>query len=196
MIKFEQRGFTILELLISIAIIGVIAPLLALALFQTLTFTEKGRAGFQAQAGTRIAAAWISQDVVMAQKASHDASDFSFDTANLAPDTSILHTSFMCSEQTAVTFAWTDYFNDRELDHWVSYCWQDNDAEQQCLPDNPCLIRTYDGVSNIIGRHIESVSFARDATGKQITVTIISDPDDRFGVFDKKTFKVLMRPTI
>ena len=195
MIKLEQRGFTILKLLISMAIIGVIAPLLAVALFQILTFTEKGRAGFQAQTGTRIASAWISQDVVMAQKATHDPSDFFFDTANLAPDTSILHTFFKCG-QTAVTFTWTDYFADRQKAHWVSYCWEENDADQQCLPESPCLIRTYDGESNVIGRHIESVRFARDLDGKEITVTIKSAPDNRFGVNDEKTFKVLMRPTI
>ena len=67
MIKLEQRGFTLVEMLISIGILGIVAPLLTLALFQILTFTERSRAGFEAQADTRNASAWISQDIVMAQ---------------------------------------------------------------------------------------------------------------------------------
>ena len=43
MIKLEQRGFTLVEMLISIGILGIVAPLLTLALFQILTFTERSR---------------------------------------------------------------------------------------------------------------------------------------------------------
>ena len=91
MIKLGEKGYTIVELLISIGILGILTPLLALALFQILTFTERGRAGFEAQADTRNASAWMSQDIMMAQRATHDPSDFLFDTADLAPGTSIPH---------------------------------------------------------------------------------------------------------
>ena len=192
--KLEQKGFTLIEMLISIGILGIIAPLLVVALFQILTFTERGRAGFEAQADTRNAAAWISQDVVMAQKATHAPEDFPFDTADLASGTSIPHP--MKCDQPVVTFAWVDLFADLEEAHWVSYCWEDNDAAQNCLPDSACLIRTYDGDSNVVGRNIESVSFARDTGGKEITITIKSAPENRFGIEDQKEFKVVMRPTL
>ena len=67
MIRLEERGFTIVELLISIGILGIVAPLLALALFQILTLTERGRAGFGAQADTKPKPRWELHFATMAK---------------------------------------------------------------------------------------------------------------------------------
>ena len=217
MIKLEQKGFTLVELLISIGILGIVAPLLGLALFQILTFTERGRAGFEAQADTRTAAGWISQDIVMAQEtgcwiySSPACSPLDLDVARTNPD---------CA--TPVGFTWTDYFDDRDTDHQVTYCWfnsgdpaDDTSPLRRCLAVSPCLVRnfkTFDSDGNttsdsskVIARNIESVEF-RAVTDKEIEITIKSitavfregslPVRNRFGVEDEKTFKVLMRPTL
>ena len=141
------------------------APLLALALFQILTFTERGRAGFEAQADTRNASTWMSQDIVMAQ-----ATDLVVGTPIGDPN---------CA--TPVGFTWTDFFDDRDTDHEVTYCLDGND-----------LKRTYDAAELVIARNIVSLTFEATAE-REISVTIKSAPESKFGVSDQKIFKVLMR---
>ncbi len=195
MIKLEQRGFTIVELLISIGILGIVAPLLAVALFQILHFTERSRAGFEAQADTRNAAGWMSQDIVMAQ-----ATDLVVGDPPIAnPD---------CGAP--VGFTWTDKFEDRDNEHEVTYCLRNDDPpDQQCPPLSPCLVRSFTVIdsdgnpasagSKVIARHIVSVKFeaTEDAPQREISITIKSKPaKNRFGAEDEKTIKVLMRPTL
>ncbi len=210
MIKLEQKGFTIVELLISIGILGIIAPLLALALFQILTFTERGRAGFEAQADTRNAAGWMSQDIVMAQE-----TDLIVPEDILDPFKEINNP--ICGKD-VVGFIWIDKFKDRNNVHEVTYCLRNDDPpDQECPPLSPCLVRSFtvgeavvagviidsDGnpasaVSKVIARHIMSVKFEATelAPQREISITIRSKPaKNRFGVDDEKTFKVLMRPT-
>jgi len=218
-IKLEQRGFTIVELLISIGILGIVAPLLALALFQILTFTERSRAGFEAQADTRNASAWISQDIVMAQE------------TNLPAPPDFIDERYCYSDAEAewATFTWTDRYKDRDDVYTVSYCLIDS-ASADLPPDpNPfptcrvpdtkepgiCLVRNFgvidsegnttsDGIqycsmmsscaSIVIARNIVSVKFVATPES-EISVTIQSSPKkNRFVVGDVKTFKVVMRP--
>ena len=202
MIKREQKGFTIVELLISIGILGIIAPLLALALFQILTFTERGRAGFEAQADTRNASAWMSQDIVMAQE-----------TDLIVPTDSEpfkVIDNPICGTD-VVGFTWTDKFKDRDNEHEVTYCVRTDpppgfgDPVPECPAASPCLVRNVsvfelDGTpvndsSNVIARNIVSIEFSA-VTDKEIEIKIKSAPENRFGVEDEKTITVLMRPTL
>ncbi len=189
------------ELLISIGILGIMAPLLALALFQILTFTERGRAGFEAQADTRNAAAWISQDIVMAQE-----TDLIVPTDS---DPFKVIDNPICGTD-VVGFTWTDKFKDRDNEHEVTYCLRNDDPpDQQCPPLSPCLVRSFTVIdsdgnpanagSKVIARHIVSVKFeaTEDAPQREISITIKSKPaKNRFGAEDEKTIKVLMRPTV
>ncbi len=179
-IKSEQKGFTIVELLVSIGIIGVIAPLLAVGLFQILTFTERGRAGFAAQADTRTAAGWMSQDLVMAAEHNLGTED--------EPNTAL---RFFCGvnpdTEELPLFEWTDMFDDRMADHSVSYCL-----------DGTELKRTDEqGSTIVIARNIQQFTMSASSPEKGvITVQITSSPTkNRFGVTDSKTFEVVMRPT-
>ena len=197
MIKLEQKGFTLVEMLISIGILGIVAPLLGLALFQILTFTERGRAGFEAQADTRTASGWVSQDIVMAQGTVPvlNVGDFVTDPACLTP----------------VGFTWTDKYQDRDDVYTVSYCVRTDppplpgDPVPECPAVSPCLVRNLSVVdsdgnpvsdgSKVIARNIAFVKFEATAI-REISVTIRSAPENRFGVDDEKIFRVLMRPTI
>ena len=193
MIRLNQRGFTIVELLVSIAILAVIAPMMATGMFQILTYTERGRAGFEAQADTRNAAAWMSQDIVMAQAAYLD-----YD-ASLSPAE--------CDNQTFLgTFTWQDWFGDPDQppEHTVSYC-----LDQLPNQSGIQLLRFYDcGPPMVIGRQMDPdpanftitidppLNEEPDAlTGREVTIDIISDPvRNRFQITDSKTVHVKMRP--
>ena len=220
MIKLEQRGFTLVELLISIGILGVIAPLLVLALFQIITFTERGRAGFEAQADTRNASTWISKDIEMAQGTTL-VPVFSpvfpppppINTVS-APNCSIISPLIPGGG----LFTWTDLYKDRNNVHDVSYCLETNVTTpntKQCVLVRACLVRNYiitdkNGITitdskKIIAWDVESIDFfAAEWTrpspnaknGTKITITIQSTPDNRFGVSDQKTLEVIMRPTL
>ena len=218
MIKLGEKGYTIVELLISIGILGILTPLLALALFQILTFTERGRAGFEAQADTRNASAWMSQDIVMAQETAQVVID------PFASSTLLLIEDPICGTS-AVAFSWTDLFEDRDADHQVTYCLEDSGDPldgtsplRKCLPISPCLVRNFSVIdskgipisagSKVIAWNIASVKFEATVLPpeREISVTIISAPvvfregrppqANRFGVEDVKTFKVLIRPTV
>ncbi len=216
MIKLEQKGFTIVEMLISIAILGIVAPLLVVALFQILTFTERSRAGFEAQADTRVASGWMSQDIVMAQETNL------IDLADISPF-KVKENQYCISEAEAdwATFTWTDLFEDRNTEYTVSYCLIDSEfppPESGPFPKcrepggeehGICLVRNFSVIDSdgnpvgdpsrmVIARNIVSVKFQAtiDAPEREISVTIKSAPQNRFGAEDEKTFKVLMRPTI
>ena len=184
MIKLSERGFTIVELLVAIGILAVVTPLLATGMFQILTSTERGRAGFEAQADTRTAAGWMSQDIVMAQ------------TAEVVSPPSL-----PCGNATFLaTFTWTDLYGDptSPQPHSVSYC----KSVSPPSPNDTELQRIYDGGAPIvIGRHIKSVVFDLGCTpndglsGPVVTIDIIADPErNRFSVMDTKAVQVKMMP--
>ena len=169
-----------MELLVGIGILAVVAPLLAAGMFQILTSTERGRAGFEAQADTRNAAAWMSQDIVMAQVA-YQTTPYFIGCTN--------------DPGTFATFTWFDRFGDPDPvpKHTVSYCLKGTE-----------LLRFYDcGVPIVIGRYIDPATLtitigppATDPlTGREVTVNIGSDPArNRFNVTDLKTVHVKMSP--
>ena len=173
MMRLDQHGFTLVELLVSIGILAVVAPLLAAGMFQILTSTERGRAGFEAQADTRNASAWMSQDIVMAQQAEIPGSNTG------------------CSNSRA-TFTWLDWVADpgSGSKHTVSYCLEENQ-----------LLRFYDcGAPVVIGRNMDSVEFSITTpsdpfAGQQVTIEIRSEPSrNRFQIADTKIVQVKMRP--
>ena len=186
--QLDQRGFTIMELLVSIGILAVVAPLLATGMFQILTYTERGRAGFEAQADTRTAAAWMSQDIEMAQAF--------YPGPPLGPPVPTNYCGGLGSTFLG-TFAWEDLFGDLvpTPTHTVSYCLEDNTR-----PDGTVyleLLRSYDcGAPVVIGRQMDA-AVTPDLTplNGEVTIVISSDPvRNRFQVTDTKTVQVKMRP--
>jgi prepilin-type N-terminal cleavage/methylation domain-containing protein len=65
-----QKGFTIPELLITVAIIGLIVTFLGTAVYQILTVTEYGTDKMRAMHELQNVAHWVSRDGQMAKTAS------------------------------------------------------------------------------------------------------------------------------
>lgn len=68
----KQGGFTLTELLVAIAILGVIAPLLGMAIFQTVSMNEMAGNHMTAVKQVESAVYWISHDAQMAQSVQTD----------------------------------------------------------------------------------------------------------------------------
>jgi type II secretory pathway pseudopilin PulG len=65
----DERGTSILELILVIAIIGLVVSVLARTLYQVVTITDEGNAEMVVQHDLRNAATWLNRDVLSASKA-------------------------------------------------------------------------------------------------------------------------------
>lgn len=64
----SQRGFTVMELLVSIAITGLLTPLVISSIFQIIMGTDKINGRTLALSDIHNAAAWLNQDLSLARK--------------------------------------------------------------------------------------------------------------------------------
>ena len=96
----SQRGFTLVEVLVGVGILGIIMGTIGAALFQALGTQAEVRDDGHAIDELRRGLAWIAQDVKMAN------------STNLEDGASAVPT---------VTLTWTDNFNDAGASHTSSY---------------------------------------------------------------------------
>ena len=68
----NQRGFTLIEMLIAIAVTGLIVGGIAMAIFQTLTVSARNSSHMTMVRQVQNAGYWISHDVQMAQEVQVD----------------------------------------------------------------------------------------------------------------------------
>ena len=68
-VKRSQRGFTLLELMLVLAISALITSGLAMTLYQLSHLTVKGQSELKAQHQLQNVASWLNRDVVQASKA-------------------------------------------------------------------------------------------------------------------------------
>ena len=61
--RLNQSGATLVELLLSLALIGLFAPLLAASIYQLTTFTEKSQSRTQLLRNVNNAGYWFTSDV-------------------------------------------------------------------------------------------------------------------------------------
>lgn len=104
-----QRGFTLVEVLVSTSIIGLLVPLIGTGVFQSVNTSERIGGDLQPAGNTRGAVQWLSRDIPMA---------LTTDLTDGAVPVS------------GATFTWTDLFNNGQTAHSVSYSLSGNDLRR------------------------------------------------------------------
>ncbi len=138
----RQKGFTLVEVLVVLAVGGVLLTGLVTSIFQVTTFTDRSNSQGIALADLHPATLQIKKDLQMAQ------------------DTSL--TTDGVPQQDSISLDWTDYTHlegTENHNHSCNYALSGTE-----------LRRTYDGTESIVGRNITSVVFTQD--GRLVNVVI------------------------
>jgi len=85
-----QRGFTLPELLITVAITGLIASVLGTAIYQIITVTESGNDRMTAMHELQNAGYWVTLDGQMASTATSGDNELELELALPLPDGSLI----------------------------------------------------------------------------------------------------------
>ncbi len=144
----RQRGYTLVEAAVTIALMGCVVAVLAAAVQQVVTVPESGDDQVNALHSVQNAAHWLSLDG---------------QTAKSAIGGSSLNMTLPSGNNIIYTLADTS------------------------------LLRSYGGVSQTVAEDVYSVNFT--VQGKNIYMTIVAKPENRFNYSESQTYQVYMRPT-
>lgn len=159
----RQKGFTLIELLGAMAVSAMVMMGIVLILCQVMTGSDRTRDHVVALTNVNQAALTIKKDLQMAQ---------STDLADGEP-----------APQGSVELTWIDYTGfetETQYSHSSSYTLSDNE-----------LLRTYDGMKRVIGRHITYIGFTQN--GRMINVVITATGSKPSQRSETLRFSVRMR---
>lgn len=145
MMSGRQRGFTLLELVVSVGLTAMLAPIIVSATFNIVRGTDRVNSKTVALADIESASTRINLDLSMAQDV--------LDLATLDP----LAT---CGTGTSpsMRMEWLD------LSDWAGPN-PEHYSEYHIAPGTTLLLRNYDGAVSIVARHITTLSFCQNASG-------------------------------
>ena len=137
-----QRGFTLIEMLVAMAVAGMIVPVVASAIFQISSGTIRINNDFVIQQDIDGASNWLNRDLSQAQ---------TIDLADGAP--SVNH----------VRVDWVD------LTGWVTQGQEAHYVEYTLSGTN--LMRNYDGALSIAARRVANIQFSRSGRFITVSIT-------------------------
>ena len=148
-----QRGFTLIEILLALAVAGMIAPPVVSAIFQMSRGTADIRASLVVQQDVDVASSYFTRDLSQAMTT---------DVVDLAAPVSSMRVS------------WNDQTS------WAATVGEPHCARYYIEPGTTFLKRNYDGASDcavdgtvsIVGRRVADVQFSR--SGRLMTILIKS----------------------
>ncbi len=148
----NQRGFTLIELVVGLAVAGMVMPLVASSIFQVTQGTEQIMARTVATADVANLAPWLHRDLAVAQTI--------VDPATQAP-----LIDCPSGTQPSILASWTDQtgWGAADPEHYAKYSIE---------LGTTVLMREYDGAEAVVARHITAIGFCEDAGGLvQLDVT-------------------------
>ncbi len=161
----NQKGFTLVELLLAVAILGLVVSVISISIIQIITGTERNNVKIIALADIEHAAAWLNQDLPMAQTTNLV---FGNPTDLVAGDT--------------LTLSWTDYYGGEAITH-----------QRQYYVSSTRLMRDSDGQVANIASYISAAEFSIDGSGRLITFTLTSSPESISERSETKTYRFYQR---
>ena len=148
----DHRGFTLLELVVGLAVAGLVMPLIASTIFQLTRGTEQISARTVSTADVANLAPWLHRDLAVAHTI--------VDPATQAP-----LIDCTTGTQPSIRVSWTDQtgWGAADPEHY---------AEYSIEPGTTVLTREYDGVVGVVARHVTGLAFCQDTSGiVQLDVT-------------------------
>jgi len=171
-VKDSQKGFTLIEILVAMAVSGMLLSGLVIAIFQTFGITSRSSTQITALENIKNAAYRISNDVRMAA------------TANLTGgDLVLFWTSW---------YTWNEDTQQYELnpvDYRCEYTLSGTNLERIYDPDTSVAGNE---VTTTVGRYISDIQFSRQ--GEIILVTITASPEGRPETAEQKTYHMYLQP--
>ena len=148
----SQRGFTLLELVVGLAVAGLVFPLIASTIFQLTKGTEQISARTVATADVANLASWLHRDLAVAQTI-------------VNPATQAPLVDCASGTQPSILVSWIDAtgWGEADPEHYAQY---------SIDPGTTVLKREYDGDVGVVARHITGLAFCQDTSGiVQLDVT-------------------------
>ena len=141
----NQRGFTLIELVVGLAVAGLVMPLISSSIFQISRGTEQIMARTVATADVANLAPWLHRDLAVAQTI-------------VDPVTQAPLIDCASGTQPSILASWTDQTGWATADpqHYAKYSIE---------PGTTVLMREYDGAEGVVARHITGLAFCEDADG-------------------------------
>ncbi len=167
----NQKGFTFIEVIIVVAILGMLAPVISGSIIQLIRGTDRNNAKVVALADIEHVASWLNQDLLMAQTILVNGEPMVFgNPADLVTGDN-------------VTLNWTDYYGggNATVHHSLYYVLDTR------------LMRDYDSQVANIASYISQAEFSIDLSGELVTVTLTSSPESAFGRSETRTYRVYRR---
>ena len=172
----NQKGFTLIEVLLAVAIMGLVVLVISMSIIQIFTGTERNSAKIIALTDIEHATAWLNQDLLMAQTIlvsdgeNEDPLVYGQPADLVAGDILILN--------------WTDYYGGDATAHQSQYYILDSR-----------LMRDYDGQVANIASYISLAGFSIDDSTELelVTVTLTSSPENISERSETKTYRIYRR---
>ncbi len=183
LINESQKGFTLIELMVGLAIIASVMVGITATVFQTFDVNAKSANHMAASMQVQNAGHWFSQDIQMAQVIATD------DDVG-TPETEVL---------TLLWIGWErrDQHNNQLIDTYVvSYTydnnkiWRNEDVDTDKYDSGGSFVETIESTSSVlVAEHITTLTVS--ATGGKVTVGIVASVGD---TVEDRTYEIAPRP--